>query len=90
MFATTSNPIPNPPPPLLSDSNPPTQFLAAANILPSNDQTYASADIQAALSAPRGHPVTIRCRNGALDEIWYHFDVAGSVQTGQFVPSDPG
>jgi len=66
------------------------QFLTAAGILPSNDQTYTSAQIQAALSASHGHPVTIGCRNGALDEIWYHFDVAGSVQTGQFVPVDPG
>ncbi|KAI9875205.1 MAG: ribonuclease T2-like [Pleopsidium flavum] len=65
------------------------QFLAVAGIYPSTDKTYTSDEIQAALSAPRGHQVTIGCRNGALDEIWYHFDVSGSVQTGEFVPTDP-
>ncbi|MCJ1365954.1 ribonuclease T2-like [Acarospora aff. strigata] len=65
------------------------QYLAAAGILPSSSKTYTSAEIQAALTAPRGHPVTIGCRNGELDEIWYHYNVAGSVQTGEFVAADP-
>ena len=66
------------------------QFLAAANILPSYTESYAAADIIATLR--RGHkgmtPI-IQCRYGALDEIWYYFDVRGSVQTGEFVPQNP-
>ena len=66
------------------------QWLAAANITPSASTTYARAAIQAALSARRsGVPVTLRCDRGALKEIWYHFDVRGSVQTGEFVPAAP-
>src|SRR2546423_11770213 len=36
-----------------------------------------------------GASVTLRCQNGALNEVWYHFDVRGSVQTGQFVAAEP-
>ncbi|KAK3045818.1 hypothetical protein LTS18_013577, partial [Coniosporium uncinatum] len=36
-----------------------------------------------------GFNVTIGCSSGALDEIWYHYDVLGSVQTGEFVPTVP-
>lgn len=31
----------------------------------------------------------IQCANGALDEIWYFYDVKGSVQTGTFVATNP-
>lgn len=65
-------------------------FLSAAGIVPSTTQTYTSADIQAALAKPRGVQVAIQCASGALDEIWYFYDVQGSVQTGTFVPTDPG
>jgi ribonuclease T2 len=64
-------------------------FLANAGIVPSTTVTYTSAQIQAALTAAHGFPVTIGCSGGALDEIWYHFDVRGSVQTGEFVPTSP-
>lgn len=33
--------------------------------------------------------MTLGCRHGVFNEIWYHYDVRGSVQTGDFVPSDP-
>ncbi|KZF24714.1 ribonuclease T2 [Xylona heveae TC161] len=66
------------------------QWLADAGITPSTSKTYTSAQIQSALESQRdGHPVTLGCSSGALDEVWYHFNVKGSVQTGQFVPSDP-
>ncbi|KAL8956327.1 MAG: hypothetical protein Q9183_006332, partial [Haloplaca sp. 2 TL-2023] len=64
-------------------------FLSAAGIVPSTTKTYTSAEILAALAEPRGVEVTIRCRNGELDEIWYFFNVRGSVQTGEYVPTDP-
>lgn len=65
-------------------------FLSAAGIVPSTTKTYTSAEILAALAKPRGVQVSIQCKSGALDEIWYFFDVRGSVQTGTFVPAEPG
>lgn len=66
------------------------QFLAAAGILPSHSQTYDLADIESALEQAHGAPVSIRCRNHALNEIWYYFNIAGSLQTGKFIPAGPG
>lgn len=68
----------------------PTQFLADAGILPSHSQTYALADIEDALEQAHGAPVTVRCRHDSLNEIWYHFNIAGSLQTGNFIPARPG
>ncbi|KAL8958242.1 MAG: hypothetical protein Q9193_004660, partial [Seirophora villosa] len=64
-------------------------FLADAKILPSTTVTYSAKQIEEALSKPRNVNVTIQCRNGELDEIWYFYNVRGSLQTGEFVPSDP-
>jgi ribonuclease T2 len=63
--------------------------LAAAGVLPVTDTTYTAAQIQTPLQAMHGAPVTLQCHNGALNEVWYHFDVRGSVQTGQFVAAEP-
>lgn len=66
------------------------QWLADAGITPSTTKTYTSAAIQAALSKNHGgKQVTLGCKSGALDEIWYHYNVAGSVVTGTFEPADP-
>ncbi|KAL6694267.1 ribonuclease T2 [Trichoderma pleuroticola] len=65
-------------------------WLAAAGILPSSTTTYTLAAIQDALTAQFGHNVIINCnKNGELDELWYQYNVRGSVQTGVFVPVDP-
>ncbi|KAF1950246.1 ribonuclease M [Byssothecium circinans] len=66
------------------------QWLAAAGITPSTSATYSTAQIQDALSKNRtGVQVTLGCKSGALNEIWYHYDVKGSVQSGEFVPANP-
>ncbi len=66
------------------------EWLAAAGIVPSADATYTLAAIQAALTAKHGHSVVVNCNSkGELDELWYHFNTQGSVQTGQFVAADP-
>ena len=66
------------------------RYLSDAGIVPDASTTYTSADILAALKAPRGVDVAIQCANtNQLDEIWYFFDVAGSVQTGTFIPTNP-
>jgi ribonuclease T2 len=65
-------------------------WLSAAGIVPSTTKTYTFAAIQSAIQAKRpGVEVTLGCKSGVFNEIWYHYDVRGSVQTGQFVPSDP-
>ncbi|PSS13085.1 hypothetical protein M430DRAFT_124994 [Amorphotheca resinae ATCC 22711] len=63
--------------------------LANAGIVPSSSATYTSAQIQAAFKKSFGYEVTIQCSSGALDEVWYSFNVKGSVQTGTFVPMSP-
>ncbi|KUJ21753.1 ribonuclease T2 [Mollisia scopiformis] len=63
--------------------------LANAGIVPSSSATYTAAAIQSALKASFGYAVTIQCASGALDEIWYSYDVLGSVQTGTFQPAAP-
>jgi ribonuclease T2 len=66
------------------------EWLAAAGITPSTSATYTTAAIQSAIAAKRpGVSVTLGCRSGVLDEIWYHYDVRGSVVTGEFVPANP-
>lgn len=66
------------------------EWLKAAGIEPSTSATYTFDQIQKALAVNRpGVEVTLGCKSGALNEIWYHYDVRGSLQTGEFVPSDP-
>jgi ribonuclease T2 len=74
----------------LFQSLPSYDWLAAAGIVPSTDVTYTLAAIQTALTAHHGHNVIINCNsNGELDELWYHYNVRGSVQSGVFTPVDP-
>ncbi|CRG85946.1 ribonuclease T2 family, putative [Talaromyces islandicus] len=65
------------------------ESLSKAGIVPSHDKTYNLVDIQNALKAAHGAEVTVRCRHGSLNEIWYHFNVGGRLQTGNFEPADP-
>ncbi|KAJ9285492.1 hypothetical protein DTO021C3_6884 [Paecilomyces variotii] len=65
------------------------EFLEKANIVPSYDRTYSLADIEDALKEGHGADVTVRCHYQSLNEIWYNFNVAGRLQTGEFVPTSP-
>ncbi|KAF2001069.1 ribonuclease T2 [Amniculicola lignicola CBS 123094] len=66
------------------------EWLATANILPSTTTTYTFSALQSALQAHRpGVTVTLGCKSSTLNEIWYHYDVRGSLQTGEFIPADP-
>ncbi|KAL5345173.1 Ribonuclease T2 precursor (RNase T2) [Pseudogymnoascus australis] len=66
------------------------KILADAGITPSATATYTLAQIQDALKAFHGFVPTVGCKNGVFQEIWYHYNVRGSLQTGEFVPSAPG
>ncbi|RAK84712.1 Ribonuclease T2 precursor (RNase T2) [Aspergillus tubingensis] len=65
------------------------ETLAKAGITPSYTQTYTRDEIVNALSKAHGAEVTVRCRHQAINEVWYYFNIAGPLQTGKFVPSDP-
>jgi len=63
--------------------------LEAAGILPTTSKTYTSAEIQAALTAITGSEVVLGCFRGQLNQAWYSFNVKGSLQSGEFVPTAP-
>ncbi|KAI4858545.1 ribonuclease T2-like protein [Hypoxylon rubiginosum] len=66
------------------------QFLASAGITPSSTATYKLADIQAALSKNHGgQSVYVGCSSNAIEQVYYYFNVYGSVANGQFVPASP-
>ncbi|OCL04080.1 ribonuclease T2, partial [Glonium stellatum] len=65
------------------------KWLAEAGIVPSTDRTYDLADIRAALGKARGVEAIVGCQRNELREVWYHFEVLGTVQTGEFVPINP-
>lgn len=65
------------------------EVLAAAGIIPSTTVTYTLSAIQAALTASHGYPVTLGCSGSLFEEIWYHYNVLGSVPTGTFIPTSP-
>ncbi|PGH35529.1 ribonuclease T2 [[Emmonsia] crescens] len=64
-------------------------ILSAAGIVPSDTQTYDLDSIEDVLKKVHGQDVVVRCRNGALNEIWYHFNIAGPFELGKFVPANP-
>ncbi|KAG0648795.1 Ribonuclease T2 [Hyphodiscus hymeniophilus] len=66
-----------------------TYTATNAGIVPSSSKTYTASQIQAAFVNDFGYSVSIQCASGALDEVWYSFDVRGSIQTGTFVPTEP-
>jgi len=64
------------------------EWLSDAGIIPSTTKTYTRAQILDALSQKHGGTVYLGCSSGNLNEIWYYFNVQGSVQTGTFEPSN--
>ena len=63
------------------------EFLQKEGIVPSVNKTYTAKEIQEALR--RGVNATIGCWNGAFEQIFYTFNVQGSVQDGEYVPVQP-
>ena len=64
------------------------QWLANAGITPSSSQTYSLSDMNAALEAAHGAPVILLCQNtDVVYEIYYGFNVQGSLQSGTFEPA---
>jgi len=65
------------------------EWLSAAGITPSDSKTYTSEEIQTVLKKHHGQEVTLGCDGENLNEIWYHFNVRGSIQDGKFVSVAP-
>ncbi|KAI9776661.1 MAG: ribonuclease T2-like [Geoglossum umbratile] len=65
------------------------QFLEAAGITPSKSRQVTRSEVQAALKDATGFDATIRCKNGRLQEAYYHFNVIGTLQEGKFVQTNP-
>ncbi|KAK9461432.1 ribonuclease T2-like protein [Lipomyces oligophaga] len=66
--------------------------LEDAGITPSWDARFNLSDITEAIQASitDGHNVTLGCtRSGVLSEVWYHFNVKGRAQDGDYVFSEP-
>jgi len=64
-------------------------WLKEAGIVPSLTQTYSRDQIMTVLRQKHGADVSLGCKGNKFDEVWYHFDVRGSIQTGDFVASIP-
>lgn len=65
------------------------QALAAAGITPDSSKTYTSSEIQSALTKLHGAQVYLGCHDGALNEVWYFFNVRGNVIDGQYQAATP-
>lgn len=65
------------------------RWLEDAGITPSSSETYSLDRVRGALSRRHGADVTLGCRGKVLNEVWYHFNVRGSLQGGEFVASAP-
>ncbi|KAK9448221.1 ribonuclease T2-like protein [Limtongia smithiae] len=66
--------------------------LGAAGIVPSWDAVYTRNEIMAAIATnvADGKNVTLGCtRDHVLNEVWYHFNVKGRAQDGDFIFADP-
>lgn len=65
-------------------------FLGSKGIWPSDEKTYAKADIEAALKYHHSNKkVHIACdKSGALNEVWYYFHIQGPIPSGEYTPVD--
>ncbi|KAF3940058.1 hypothetical protein ABW19_dt0209593 [Dactylella cylindrospora] len=63
------------------------QMLSDAGIVPSDTTTYTLEALQAAAKRVHGQEVVFNCKSGSLTEVWYHFNVYGSAQSGKYVPA---
>ena len=63
--------------------------LKECGIVPSKHRTYKKREIEEALRTVTGREVVIRCDRRQLREVWYSFNVKGSLQGGQFVAAEP-
>lgn len=65
------------------------KVLADAGITPDNSKTYELSAVEDALAKMHGgHAPTVNCRDGALSEVWYFFNVQGNAIDGEYKAVD--
>lgn len=65
------------------------QALSSAGITPDSSKTYKRSEIESALAKLHGGSTPyLGCKDGALSEVWYFFNVKGNLIDGQFKPSE--
>lgn len=65
------------------------QILENAGITPSSSKTYSLSAMNTALENAFGAPVILQCDDtNVIYEIYYGFNVQGSIQRGTFVPTE--
>ena len=62
-------------------------FLAESGIVPTVTKQYRLSDVIDAIAKNNaGKQVYVGCLNGAIDEIWYYYNLKGNVLTGDYKP----
>ena len=73
----------------LFEKVPTFKWLSEAGIVPSETKTYTKEEIQNAFKAKFGKEVFFKCdSNHAINEVWYYFNVKGSLLKHDFLPID--
>lgn len=73
----------------LFQSLPSYKWLSDAGITPSTSATYTLSQIQSALAKNHGgYTPYVGCRSGVIDELWYFYNVRGSLQSGTFIAAE--
>ncbi|KAF8307609.1 ribonuclease T2 [Clavulina sp. PMI_390] len=64
------------------------EWLARHNIIPSVNETFTLEQFTSAIQAEWGHIPALQCQNGAIFEIYYYYNLKGSMIDGEFVSID--
>ena len=64
------------------------EFLAAAGIYPTVSRKYKLSQVHEALQKAHGAEVYVGCLNNSISEIWYFYNLQGSILTGTYKPID--
>ncbi|KAL5365519.1 ribonuclease T2-like protein [Aspergillus floccosus] len=63
--------------------------LSGAGITPDSSKTYKRSEIESALAKLHGGSTPyLGCKDGALNEVWYFFNVKGNLVDGQYKPTE--
>jgi ribonuclease T2 len=62
------------------------EWLASQGITPSTTQTYTLSQLTSALKAASGYTPALDCSGSNINQIYWYFNLKGSVVDGEFVP----
>ncbi|RCK65020.1 Ribonuclease T2-like 1-B [Candida viswanathii] len=65
------------------------EWLGEAGVVPSDTETYSAEQVLGALKGKFGKDVYFKCdSSGAINEVWYYFNVRGPLLNHDFLPID--